>query len=184
MTMSKLAGRPVRRVLGVLVATLLCSGAARATAPIRPEFVVIEVDYKGLQEKPVWPLCIGNSIASVNWCEGAYLHARGEDFWLTKKRVTQSANVSRLVDDVPSLQSKTFYGSDTGREIDIAVVERGRVRHVLLRGDMSEALLRKFIKDSGGDAELRNDLREFKWSVDRYAREYLSLRSARSSARR
>jgi hypothetical protein len=131
----------------------------------------VKIDYKGAQEHPVDPLCIGNSKVSVRWCADQ-IDSNESDlyFAMIRKRVAAAELLDRIISDVPPAKSKLFLGAGAGKEIEVTVVEHGAVRRVLLKGDMSEALLRKFINDSGSDAELRTDLEEFHWRVDAYAR--------------
>jgi len=170
-------------VVGLLAIGIACSAAAEERAPgvtvagsahaavnIPPNYAVLVLRYEGCQEKPIYPVVLGDSADSVAWYDSTYINNHHDWFVLVRKHKVDSSSMLRLVSDVPSLSTDAFVGHRPGKELEIAVVERGQIRHAFTRSELSDALLSKFAQDSGEDAEARRLILEFKEEVDRYAR--------------
>jgi hypothetical protein len=161
----------MRSISGLVVSMLLLGGSVRAAPVIPPNYVVLALRYEGCQEKPIWPVVIGDSAESAAWYEATYINSRPRDYYTLVYRHASGPDVAhRLVSEVPHLSLDDFAGAKPGKELEIAVVEHGQRRYVFTRSDVTDALLKRFILDSDNDAELRALVHNFESEVDRYAR--------------
>jgi hypothetical protein len=151
---------------------LLLGGSARAAADIPSSYVVLHLQYRGCQEKPISAVLIGDSKDSVTWYESTYINTEKFWFWFGEDYVSRTGITYRLVSDIPSTPSGVFVGAKIGGEIEITVVEHGQLRHAFTRSTLTDDILSKLVFDSRGEPDLRALVTKFKSDVDRYARNY------------